>query len=73
MIGGEGMLTVIKRARLLKGIRQKEFAEMLGVSQVTVSNWERGVTFPDTRRMQQVAKTLDIPVEQIIDAKLRVG
>ncbi len=36
----------IKRARLTSGLTQAEVADRLGVSQMTVSNWERGRAAP---------------------------
>ena len=37
----------IKQLRLEKlGLKQREFADKLGVQSITVSRWERGVTTP---------------------------
>lgn len=33
---------IIKEIRLAKGLEQKEFAKILGVSKTTVCNWETG-------------------------------
>lgn len=43
----------LKAARVNAGLRQKEVAEILGVSNKTLSSWESGETFP---RADQVAK-----------------
>lgn len=32
----------IKKIRLAKGLEQEEFAEIIGVSRQTISNWETG-------------------------------
>ena len=63
------MLNSIKKARLIKGIQQKELANLLGVSQVSVSNWENGKRFPDVKRLKQVAYVLDTTVEKLIESK----
>lgn len=60
------MLNPIKKARILKGIRQKELAERLGVSQVTVCMWEQGKSFPSVTRLKTVAEVLDTTVEELL-------
>lgn len=60
------MLNPIKKARLLKGIQQKELAERLGVSQVSVCKWEKGTVFPNVKRLKAVAKALDTTVEELL-------
>ncbi len=60
------MLNNIKKARLIKGIRQKEFAEMLGISQVSVCKWESGKAMPDVKRLKQVAQILDTTVDKLL-------
>lgn len=42
---------VIRAARNAQGLSLREFAEPLGVSHNTVSQWERGVAEPDTARL----------------------
>ena len=60
------MLNQFKRARLLKGLQQKELAEELGVTQVTVSSWEHGKSFPSPGRLKQVADVLNTTVEELL-------
>lgn len=42
---------VIRAARDAQGLSLRDFAEPLGVSHNTVSQWERGVAEPDTARV----------------------
>lgn len=49
----------LMRLRKLRGIKQKELAEALGVSEATVRNWERGravaeLTIPQTKILCQI-------------------
>ena len=60
------MLTNIKKARLIKGIQQKELAEKLGISQVSVCKWEQGKSFPNVKRLKQVADILGTSVESLL-------
>lgn len=39
----------IKQIRTKLGLTQEEFAELVGVSQEAVSQWESGMTKPDKR------------------------
>lgn len=36
-----------KLARMYRGLRQADLAEALGVHDITVSKWERGIQTPD--------------------------
>lgn len=63
------MLNEFKRARLVKGIRQYELAEKLGVSYVTVCKWENGKGFPDVKRLRQVADELGTTVDKLLDGR----
>lgn len=40
----------VKKLREAKGLTQKEFADMCGVTQRTVQNWEAGAKLPDMVR-----------------------
>lgn len=60
------MLNPIKKARLLKGLRQDELAGLLGISVVSVSKWETGKTFPKVTRLKQIAEILDTTVESLL-------
>jgi transcriptional regulator with XRE-family HTH domain len=42
----------IKKTRLYYGLRQKEFAELLGVDEKTIRNWEAGTVKPTTEKLK---------------------
>ena len=53
------------RKRKLK-ISQQEAAKLLGVSKDTLSNYERGVGFPDVPIINNIEKIYGIKYDQII-------
>jgi transcriptional regulator with XRE-family HTH domain len=54
----------IEHFRRLRGKKQEEFAELLGVTQQTVSKMEQSEEV-DEERLEKVAMILDVPVEAI--------
>ena len=67
------MLNPIKKARLLKEMNQKELAERLGVSVVSVCKWEKGRVFPKITRLKQIADVLDTTVDNLLTDSDRKG
>ena len=63
------MLNAIKKARLLAGLTQRELADAVGVTAITVSKWENNVMFPNVKRLKTVADALGTTVEVLIDDK----
>ncbi len=53
------------RKRKLK-ISQVEAAKLLGISKYTLSNYERGISFPDVLIIDKIEKVYDIKYDQII-------
>ena len=53
------------RKRKLK-ISQQEAAKLLGVSKDTLSNYERGMSFPDVPIINNIEKIYGIKYDQII-------
>lgn len=53
------------RKRKLK-ISQQEAAKLLGVSKDTLSNYERGISFPDVPVINNIEKVYGIKYDQII-------
>ena len=47
-----------RRRRAAAGVRQVEFAALLGVAQATVSQWEGGKRVPDARRALAYGRAL---------------
>lgn len=61
--------TVISRLRHEKGYTQKQLAELMNISDRTVSKWERGAGCPDISVIVQLADILGVSVEKILSGK----
>lgn len=53
----------IKAARVNVGLSQKEAADRLGVSNKTLSNWEKGVTFPPADKIPAICELYGVPYD----------
>ena len=60
----------LKEARKKNGgYTQKELADMIGATPMTVSNWETGKTTPSARMWKAIADVLGVSTEDIDFAK----
>lgn len=57
------MKLTLKKARILAELKQAEVANALGVSEVTLSNWENGITFPTIDKVIKMSKLYNLPLE----------
>lgn len=57
----------IKEYRKKKGLTQKDFAENLGLSQNSMSQYETGTREPNILTLVQIAEHLGITVDELID------
>ncbi len=55
----------IKKICALKGIRQVEISEHMGVSQGSVSNWIKGVNSIDIENLAELCSFLGVSLDQI--------
>ena len=56
----------IKRLRKSRDITQEQFAELIGVSNVAVSKWERGETYPDIALLPVIASFFCISLDELM-------
>lgn len=56
-------------ARVNSNLNQKEFAEKLGVSLATITNWEKGKTEPDASQLRKISQLSGIPMDIIFVPK----
>lgn len=57
----------LRELRQERSITQERAAEILGVSNRSISRWENGVTMPDLDLLIQIAKYYDVEIGEILD------
>lgn len=60
------MKITLKAARVNAGYTQRQVAQKLKVSKDTVSNWERGKSFPDVVILQEIENLYGVSYKDII-------
>ncbi|MBR4711490.1 MAG: helix-turn-helix domain-containing protein [Clostridia bacterium] len=55
----------LKRIIAVKGIRQKDIADALGVSQGSITNWLSGRNTPDLVTLIRLCRLLDVPLDTV--------
>lgn len=60
----------IKKFRKKKWLSQKQFAEMLGVNNSCVSNWENGLNNPPADKIVDICINLDVSASELLGLKL---
>ncbi len=63
----------IAEQRKAKGLIQVKLAEILHVSEKTISKWECGNGFPDTTLMLPLCEALDISANELLSGRKLVG
>ena len=56
----------ISRLRQKQGLTQIALAEKLGVTSQAISKWERGQSFPDVSRLDELAELLGVAVAYLL-------
>ncbi len=56
----------IKNFRITKNLTQQEFADLLFIAPQTVSKWERGLSYPDVFRLQEICKILGVGILEML-------
>ena len=57
---------LIRELRLKQNMTQLQLAQQMGISDKTVSKWERGLGCPDVSLLIELAAALKVSVEQIL-------
>src|SRR5438874_2135096 len=59
----------IKRARVLSGMSQRELAKHLGVSDKTVSAYEKGRAIPPSSTLTRISEITNVSISEIVGAE----
>ena len=59
----------LKQLRTEKSLTQEKLAEIIGVSNRSVSRWENGNTMPDFDLLIELAKFYDVSIDEIMDGR----
>ncbi len=59
----------LKGLRKEKGITQEQLAEILGISNRTISRWETGNNMPDISLLVEIAEYFDVSILEIINGE----
>jgi transcriptional regulator with XRE-family HTH domain len=60
----------IKTLRTDAGLSQQAFADLFGVHQTAVSQWEKGRTSPDIQTAKAIADRFDVDLDYVLDREL---
>lgn len=60
-------MTNIRALRISAGLTQKEFADELGISQVSVWQWEHGEALPTADKLPAIARALGCTIDALFD------
>lgn len=63
------MKDVIYQNRKKKHLTQEQLADLLNVSNKTVSKWERGIGYPDVQMIPTLASILDISIQDLFNTE----
>lgn len=63
----------ILEMRKQKGLTQKELAEMVGISDKTISKWECGNSMPDISYLESLCNSLGISVNELLSGQCLSG
>ena len=58
---------IIYNNRKKNNLTQQQLADQLNVSSKTISNWERGISYPDILIVPRLCETLNISINQLYD------
>lgn len=61
---------IIKYYRKLRGFTQAELAQMINVSEKTISSWEVDRTEPNMEAVELLSKALDAPKSELVGERL---
>lgn len=67
------MALTLKAARVNKNLTQAEAAKLIGVTEDTISNWERMKSFPNVPQIHKIEEVYGVPYNALIFLPLYNG
>ena len=64
---------LIRFLRIEKGMTQKDLADRLGLSDKTISKWERGLGAPDVSFLNDLSLVLNANIGELLQGELRIN
>ncbi|MBR1451153.1 MAG: helix-turn-helix transcriptional regulator, partial [Lachnospiraceae bacterium] len=64
---------LIRNARKTKNYTQSELGDLLGVTNKAVSRWEKGESFPDIGVLENLARILDLRIQDIVIGEVQTS
>jgi methanogenic corrinoid protein MtbC1 len=58
--------TRLKELRVAAELRQKDLADVLGVAQTTIANYEQGARFPDEKNLHRIADYFNVSLDYLM-------
>ena len=59
------MAMTLKAIRINKGLSQEEASKLIGIGSDTLSNYERGITFPDIPVLKKIEEVYEVKYDDI--------
>jgi len=59
---------LLRQIRIHKKLKQIQVAREIGVSQVTISQWENGASYPQLSKIPKLAKIYGVTADEILHA-----
>ena len=56
----------LKNLRNTKGYTQKELSKILGIKQTTISNYEKGLRFPDADKLRKISNLFNVSIDYLL-------
>lgn len=60
------MVLTLKAARVNQDMTQRQAAHKIGVSKYTLSNWERGISYPSARHIKRIESVYGVRYDDLI-------
>ncbi len=60
----------IAEQRKLRSLTQKQFADMVGVTDKAVSRWETGKSYPDTETLEKISEVFEVSISDILSGEI---